>query len=70
MKAIDVVAASLLVIGGLNWGSIGLFEVDLVKQMFGSSLFAASIYTLVGVAALYQALQWKTIQSRWCHASC
>ena len=38
MKLIDVIAAVLLVIGGLNWGLWGLFEVDLVASIFGPRL--------------------------------
>jgi uncharacterized membrane protein YuzA (DUF378 family) len=67
MKTIDTIAAILLVIGGLNWGLVGLFEFDLVAALFGSSSSALSrlVYLLVGVAAVYQGLGWKAIQKRW-----
>ena len=66
MKAFDVIAAALLVVGGLNWGLVGLFQFDLVSALFGSFGFAASvIYALVGVAALYQAASLPWIQKRW-----
>ena len=66
MKTLDVIAAVLLVVGGLNWGVVGLTGSDLVGALLGS-LSAASrvVYLLVGLAALYQALQWKAIQRRW-----
>ncbi|HTK46410.1 MAG TPA: DUF378 domain-containing protein [Gemmatimonadaceae bacterium] len=66
MKKLDVVAAVLLVIGGLNWGLVGLFGFDLVAALFGvMSPLSRAVYALVGVSAVYQALQWKAIQGRW-----
>ncbi len=66
MKAIDVVAAVLLVVGGLNWGLIGIANFDLVATLFGAgSVLAKVVYTLVGVSAVYQALALKGIQKRW-----
>jgi uncharacterized membrane protein YuzA (DUF378 family) len=66
MKTLDVVAAILLVVGGLNWGLVGLFDFDLVAAIFGHmSAFARIIYVVVGLSAVYQALQWKNIQKRW-----
>lgn len=51
----DKVALTLAIIGGLNWGSIGIFGFDLVAFLFGGSTSAISrvIYTLVGLAALW-----------------
>ncbi|MBT8486179.1 MAG: DUF378 domain-containing protein [Phycisphaerales bacterium] len=66
MKMFDVIAASLLVIGGLNWGLVGLFEFDLVATLFGgASLVATIVYTLVGLSALYQVAGLPWIQQRW-----
>jgi len=66
MKTLDVVAAVLLVVGGLNWGVVGVTGSDLVGALFGSvSPLSRTVYVLVGLAALYQALQWKAIQHRW-----
>lgn len=67
MKAIDVVAAVLLVVGGLNWGLWGLFEFDLVATLLGgnTAILAKIVYTLVGIAAVYQAASLKAIQKRW-----
>jgi uncharacterized protein len=66
MKSLDVAAAVLLVVGGLNWGVVGLTGSDLVGAIFGNlSPMSRLVYSLVGVAALYQALQWKAIQHRW-----
>ncbi len=50
---IDLAALILIIIGGINWGLIGLFEFNLVEALFDESLVANVIYTLVGVSALY-----------------
>jgi uncharacterized membrane protein YuzA (DUF378 family) len=67
MKAIDVIAAVLLVVGGLNWGLVGAFQFDLVATIFGGSdaLLARVVYLLVGVSAIWQAAGLKAIQKRW-----
>ncbi len=66
MKKLDVAAAVLLVIGGLNWGLIGLGGPDIVATLFGqASGLSRTVYLLVGLSAVWQALQWKAIQLRW-----
>src|SRR5512135_3092001 len=66
MKNIDVAAAVLLVVGGLNWGLIGLGGPDLVAALLGEGSWASRlVYGLVGLSAVWQALQWKGIQRRW-----
>ena len=67
MKTFDVIAAVLLVVDGANCGLWGLFEFDLVAALFGgnSALPAKLIYTVVGVAAVYQAVAYRAIQRRW-----
>jgi uncharacterized protein len=68
MRAIDVLAAILLVVGGLNWGLVGWFGFDLVAALFGQmSILSRTVYSLVGLAAVYQGLQWKAIQKRWAY---
>lgn len=51
----DKIALILAIIGGLNWGSIGIFGFDLVAFAFGGSGSAVSrvVYTLVGLAAVW-----------------
>lgn len=67
MKMLDVLAAILLVVGGLNWGLVGLLNFDLVATLFGAgTALTKGIYTVVGLSALYQALCWQHIQGRWC----
>lgn len=52
---LDKLALSLAIIGGLNWGAIGLFNFDLVALICGGSgnWLAHAIYALVGLAAVW-----------------
>jgi uncharacterized protein len=52
MKLLNIIATILLIIGGLNWGLVGVFEFDLVQNIFGQGTFARIIYTLVGLSAI------------------
>jgi uncharacterized protein len=55
MKALNLVTLILLIVGGLNWGLVGLFDFDLVAAMFGSgSILSRLVYVVVGVSALWQ----------------
>jgi uncharacterized membrane protein YuzA (DUF378 family) len=66
MKTLDVTAAILLVIGGLNWGLVGIADFNLVTYVLGSMpVLARIVFIIVGLAALYQIFQWKAIQNRW-----
>lgn len=51
----DKIALTLLIIGGLNWGSVGLFQFDLVAFACGGSgsMVSRVIYTLVGLSAVW-----------------
>lgn len=52
---LDRIALSLLIIGGINWGSIGLFSFDIVAWIFGGqgALVSRIVYTIVGLSALW-----------------
>lgn len=52
---LDRIALALLVIGGINWGLIGIFRFDLVAFLFGGSAAVISriVYTLVAVSAVW-----------------
>ena len=70
MKSLDVLAAVLLVIGGLNWGLVAIARFDLVAALFGMGFgdvntLSRIVYALVGCAAIYQALSVRAIQHRW-----
>ena len=55
MQVIDRIALILAIIGGLNWGIIGLVRFDIVAWLFGGQTATVSrvVYTLVGLAALW-----------------
>ena len=55
MTAINKITLLLLIVGGFNWGLVGLFEFDLGAALFGEmSLLSRLVYSLVGVSALWQ----------------
>lgn len=69
MKIVNIIALVLLVVGGLNWGLVGLAHFDLVAAIFGmkfgeTSILSSIVYTLVALAAVYQALSLKSLQGR------
>ena len=55
MRILDKIALALVVIGGINWGLIGIFRFDLVAWIFGgqAAILSRIIYTMVGIAALW-----------------
>jgi uncharacterized membrane protein YuzA (DUF378 family) len=56
LNSFDWVAMILVIVGGLNWGLVGLFKFDLVAAIFGDlSALSRIVYTLVGIAAVYVA---------------
>lgn len=53
-KCCDYTALTLVIIGAINWGLIGIFKLDLVAFLFGNmSWLSRIIYALVGLAGLY-----------------
>lgn len=56
MRAINIITLLLVIVGGLNWGLVGLFQFDLVATLFGGqdALLARIVYILVGVSAVWQ----------------
>lgn len=54
LHLLDYIALVLLVVGGLNWGLVGLLQLDLVAALFGPmALPTRTVYVLVGLAALW-----------------
>ncbi len=52
--SLDRVALIIVIIGALNWLSVGLFRYDLVASIFGATSFITrTIFTIVGIAGLY-----------------
>lgn len=55
MHTLNIVTLALIVIGGLNWGLVGLFDFNLVAAIFGvESVLSRLIYILVGLSAAWQ----------------
>ncbi len=56
LKPLETLILTLLIIGGVNWGSIGLFQIDLIASLFGGTYTPLSrfVYSLVGLAALLE----------------
>ncbi len=52
---LDKIALALLIIGGLNWGLVGIFEFDLVSWLFGGTdaILSRAVYILVAISALW-----------------
>jgi uncharacterized membrane protein YuzA (DUF378 family) len=70
VKQLDVLAAVLVIVGGLNWGLVAVAEFDLVATLVGldfGETNAASrlVYGLVGLSAVYQIAQQGAIRRRW-----
>jgi uncharacterized membrane protein YuzA (DUF378 family) len=54
LNALDWIALILVIVGGLNWGLVGIFGFDLVAWIFASIyVFARIVYVLVALAAIY-----------------
>jgi hypothetical protein len=57
MRTLNTIALVLTIIGGLNWGLVGLADLDLVAAIFGAgSTLARLVYIAVGIAAYCLAL--------------
>ena len=70
MKKLDMAAAALVIIGGLNWGLVAIAEFDLVAALVGlefgeTNAISRIVYGLVGAAAVYQIAQQHAIRRRW-----
>jgi uncharacterized protein len=56
MRAINILTLLLIIVGGINWGLVGLFQFDLVAAIFGGqdAALARIVYILVGASAVWQ----------------
>jgi uncharacterized membrane protein YuzA (DUF378 family) len=73
MKNLDILAAILVIVGGLNWGLVAVAEFDLVATLVGlefgeTNAVSRIVYGLVGLAAVYQIAQQAAIRRRWASA--
>ena len=62
MKALDVIATILVIVGGLNWGLVGIADFNLVTALLGQTVLASIVFGLVGLAALYFVARWSMVQ--------
>ena len=65
MTKIDIAALVLVLFGALNWGLVGLFNIDLVDRFFENSTVDRLVYLLIGTAGLFKIIyfmtgKWKT----------
>lgn len=57
MKSLNLLTLILVIVGGINWGLVGVAQFDLVAAIFGAgSGLSRTVYALVGLSALYQIL--------------
>ena len=65
MKVLDVITAILVIVGGLNWGLVGVWNFDLVAAILGEmSVLSRFVYLLVAVSAIYQLFEWSAMRKR------
>ena len=60
MKALDAIAAVLIIVGAVNWGLVGLAHFNLVTFMLGQTVFASAVFAIVGLAGVFFAARWLT----------
>jgi len=70
VKKLDILAAALVIVGGLNWGLVAVAEFDLVAALVGlefgeTNALSRIVYGLVGLSAVYQIAQQAAIRRRW-----
>ena len=60
-KGLDCFALTIVIIGAVNWGLIGFFNLDLISMIFGTmSMITRTIFAVVGIAGIYSlVLFWK-----------
>ncbi len=55
MKPLNLITLILAIVGGINWGLVGLADFNLVAALFGAQTgLSRTVYILVGLSALYQ----------------
>ena len=59
MKNLDKIVALLILLGGVNWGLIGLFDFDLIEYVFAKVWMDRLVYALIGLSAVYKLINWK-----------
>ena len=63
MTKIDIAAMVLVIFGALNWGLVGLFNIDLIDLFFESAVVDRLVYLLIGTAGIFKVIYFMT--GRW-----
>ncbi|MFZ2038393.1 MAG: DUF378 domain-containing protein [Minisyncoccia bacterium] len=56
MKLLNITTLILVIVGALNWGLVGALDFNLVSFLLGMGMLANTVYVLVGISAVYQAI--------------
>lgn len=65
LKTLDILSLVLVIVGGLNWGLVGILNFDLVATIFGDmSSLSRIVYSLVGVSAIYLLTQLASLSRK------
>jgi len=68
MRALNIIALVLVVVGALNWGLVGLFNFNLVSAIFGEmTALTRVVYVLVGIAGVYTLTLFPAISHQHTH---
>jgi len=66
MKSLTLVTLVLVIVGGLNWGLVGVVDWNLVDALFGEgSALSRVVYSLVGLSALFQIAKLSAALKNW-----
>ncbi|HSX38244.1 MAG TPA: DUF378 domain-containing protein [Chlamydiales bacterium] len=65
MKKLNFAASVLVFIGAMNWGLIGLFNLNLIDFFLENEFADRFIYSIVGIAAIYKAVYWRAMRTLW-----
>lgn len=67
MQVLKIITYILVLIGALNWGLVGIFNIDLVAMIFGDmTVLARIVYALVGISAIiYVILSYKDVFEKY-----
>jgi uncharacterized membrane protein YuzA (DUF378 family) len=65
MKNLDLIAVALVTIGAINWGLVGVAKFNLVTALLGTNVLSSIVFTVVGLAGVYLAMQMRGMPRRW-----
>lgn len=67
MQVLKIITYILVLIGAINWGLVGIFNIDLVAMIFGDmTVLARIVYALVGISAIiYAILSYKDVFEKY-----